>query len=147
MVSDTYQCWSNLIKRCKNCRHKSYYRYGGRGIKVCNRWLKFKNFLEDMGTKPKGLTIERINNNGNYTLQNCCWATRKEQALNRRSNKIISFDGQQRTISQWAEKFHIPMRTFWNRIVVARWPVALALTLPYKSTRNKTWAWAIKRGL
>lgn len=76
--------WGAMIQRCNNEKNKSFHNYGGRGIKVCKRWLKFENFLEDMGEPPKGLSIERINNDKGYSLQNCKWATPKEQANNKR---------------------------------------------------------------
>lgn len=86
-----YQSWRDMIKRCKNPKIKQYHNYGGRGIKVCDRWLKFENFLEDMGsTWSKGLTIDRIDTNGNYEINNCRWITRQEQ-FKTRTNRISSF--------------------------------------------------------
>ena len=80
----TYRCWVNMKQRCLNPRNSRFKNYGGRGIKICDRWLDFDNFYEDMGEKPEGLSIDRINNNGNYEPGNCRWATPKEQVLNQR---------------------------------------------------------------
>ena len=95
-----YLCWRAMLTRCENQNYINWHRYGGRGIKVCKRWKDFRNFLEDMGVPPKRYTLERKNNDGNYTKSNCKWATMQEQALNKTFSKQhnkIGFRGVRKT--------------------------------------------------
>lgn len=104
------------MKRCLNSKCKYYHNYGGRGITVCTRWHSFVNFLEDMGECPKGLTIERIDNEGNYEPNNCRWATRKEQCRNLRKNRMVTFNGETRCLSEWAEITGLTYATLMRRL-------------------------------
>jgi hypothetical protein len=82
----TYACWAQMLSRCTNPKATGYKNYGGRGITVWTQWWSFENFLKDMGPKPPGMSLDRINNDGNYELENCRWTTWKQQANNRRNN-------------------------------------------------------------
>ena len=86
--TSTYRTWNAMIQRCTNPENPAFKDYGGRDIKVCDRWKSFVNFFADMGLKPEGLTIERVDNDKGYFKGNCKWATRKEQACNRRPYKV-----------------------------------------------------------
>jgi len=114
--TSTYEIWAGMRQRCMDTNDASYKNYGGRGIIICERWNKFENFLADMGEKPKGLTIERRNNNGNYSPENCFYATSKEQNRNKRSNRIIKYDGKEQCISAWAEELDVSHQTLSYRL-------------------------------
>lgn len=111
--SKTYMIWGAMKARCLDLSNKDY---GGRGIKICDRWLEFENFLADMGEKPDGLSIDRINNDGNYEPSNCRWATTHEQAHNKRTNVFINHNGKCQTVSQWSEYLGINRFTIYSRI-------------------------------
>lgn len=124
-----YYIWCSMHERCYNSNSKGYSNYGGRGIKVCKRWYKFENFFADMGKRPKNKTIERKDNNGNYTPKNCIWASRRKQSNNQRSNVLITFQGKTRTIAQWARKIGVTYHTLYLRIKRRNWPIEKALTI------------------
>jgi len=128
--SPEYRIWRGLISRCNNRRNAVFTHYGGRGIKVCKRWLKFENFYVDMGNRPsRRHSIDRIDNNGNYTPKNCRWATRKQQANNARSNHRLRHNGKSMTISQWSDETGISRSAIHGRIKMG-WGVARLLSTP-----------------
>lgn len=100
----TYRVWKGILSRCYNTHRKVYYRYGGRGITVCERWRhSFENFYADMGIMPEGMELDRIDNNGNYEPKNCRWTTPKEQARNRRSNLYLTYNEKRMSLAEFAE--------------------------------------------
>lgn len=99
-----YKVWKSMRRRCTNPKDAGYRRYGGRGITVCERWNDFANFIADMGPRPEGTSIDRIDNNGNYEPSNCRWADRFTQANNNRRNKWLEVNGVRKTYSQWANE-------------------------------------------
>lgn len=114
--SPEYRVWNAMVERCSNPKNIGYENYGGRGIKVCERWMKFSNFISDMGRRPLGGTIERENNNGDYEPANCSWNTHAQQSLNKRTNRVLVIDGQSMTCSQWADKIGIGRSTLCVRL-------------------------------
>jgi len=140
-----YRVWRNMKTRCFNKKHEAYKNYGGRGIIVCDRWLKFENFRDDMYKNylkhinkygEKQTTIDRINNDKNYYLENCEWSTYKKQANNRRNNHILIFNKQALSMKQWAEKTGINKSTLRERINRWNWSVEEALTIPINNHKN-----------
>ena len=99
----TYKSWRCMKARCQSVGHIEYHRYGGRGISVCERWQSFENFLADMGERPEGHSIDRIDPNGNYEPSNCRWADSSAQARNRRNNRMLTIDGVTQTMQDWSE--------------------------------------------
>ena len=135
-ISKTYNSWLSMIQRCTNPKNKNYKHYGDRGIKVCNRWLKFENFLTDMGEHPgKGYSIDRINNNGNYCKSNCRWATEKEQHRNKRDNHLETYKGKTQCLREWSEEFGINYYVLWSRLNRG-WSIEKALITPVRKYRK-----------
>ena len=125
--SGTYRSWTSMWTRCTNPKAKEWLYYGGRGIKVCERWKQFKNFLADMGERPPHYTIERKDSNGDYIPSNCEWVTRKQQARNTSRNVFLSFNGETKTVAEWAETIGLKNGTLHFRLVKG-WSVEKALT-------------------
>lgn len=131
-----YVSWCMMRQRCEDPKHPAFKWYGGRGITVCERWRSSANFLLDMGVRPEGKQLDRIDPNGNYEPSNCRWATKKEQANNTRSNTIITAHGQSMTMTQWSEKTGIAVGTIWNRIRLG-WSDEMCVSIPVGGRRIK----------
>lgn len=122
--------WLAMKQRCDNPKCDAYNNYGARGITYCISWSRFENFFSDMGARPtKHHTLERKNNQGNYEPTNCCWATRKEQARNFRSNRILEYLEQKKCISEWGEIYGLKHDTISSRLERG-WAIDRALTTP-----------------
>ncbi len=125
-----YHCWHSMIYRCGSSTYHGYHNYGGRGIRVCERWQSFNAFLEDMGPRPSPrYSIDRIDNDGNYEPGNCRWATRKQQHRNTRYNRMITHDGVTKCLTDWAASTGLSISSLRYRLN-SGWPTKLALTLP-----------------
>jgi hypothetical protein len=99
-----YKTWRGIKDRCFRSKSNAYHKYGARGIIICERWAKeFWNFVDDMGPKPDGMSIDRIDNNGNYEPGNCRWATAKQQSRNKRTNRYLTIYGKTMALSAWCE--------------------------------------------
>jgi hypothetical protein len=129
-----YRSWIGMISRCCNEKDTSYHNYGGRGIKVCDEWLNsFSKFYDAMGSMPKDgkrYSIERIDNNKDYTPDNCRWATYTEQANNRRDNVNLTYMGRTQTLAQWADELGLNRGTLRDRIQKHCWSVERSLSTP-----------------
>lgn len=135
-----YRSWLHMKGRCTNPNYHNFKYWGGRGIKVCDRWIdSFENFYEDMGPKPrKSYTIDRIDNDGDYCKENCRWASRKTQLRNSRHNKMITWNGETRCVNEWAEILNIHPKTLSVRI--QRWDLERAMTEPVNAEESAGWA-------
>ena len=112
----SYCAWLNMHRRCKRTDLKDYPNYGGRGIRVCPEWEDFTAFYHDMGSPPIGGSLDRIDNNGNYEPGNCQWTTKRAQARNRRSNRILEHNGKSMSVTEWAEHLGLPRQRIKNRL-------------------------------
>lgn len=124
------QIWRSMKYRCSNPKHKQFYDYGGKGIKVCDSWLNsFENFYRDVGPRPSLLhTLDRKNGNGNYCPDNCRWATKLEQQNNTKSNKFIEYNGKTQTVAQWSRELGLRQSLLHYRLCKQGWSVERAFT-------------------
>lgn len=124
--------WNMMKQRCYNPNTKSYADYGGRGIRVCEKWRRsYAAFIGDMGQRPSSRhTLERLDNDKDYEPGNVVWATRATQGRNKRTNVLIEYNGETRCLAEWSEIFVIPYRLLQWRITTAKWPIEKAFTKP-----------------
>jgi len=133
--SPTMRSWNSMIERCYSPDHKSFKDYGARGINVCDEWrASFSQFFADMGSRPAGTTLGRIDNDSGYAPWNCEWQTHKCQSNNRRSNRKIEFNGECKNLGEWAEALAIPSDTLAFRL--RSWTISEAFFRPLKMQKN-----------
>lgn len=133
--SPTARAWQRMRERCLNPRRHNYKFYGGRGITICSRWDSFEAFHADMGDRPVGTTLDRIDNEGPYSPENCRWATVKEQARNRRSSALVAYRGETKAIAEWCELLGLEYRPTLLRITVYGWSAERAFSEPIGPSR------------
>jgi len=133
----TYRSWRSMTDRCANPNTPNYYLYGGRGILVCAEWKSFESFLRDMGERPKGTSLDRIDSDGPYTSENCRWATANQQQRNKRNNHLLTVDGETRCIAEWAEIKGIQKVTIKARIR-SGWSHREAVLTPVDLRKSRT---------
>ncbi len=131
VMTPTYKIWSYMKDRCLNPNNQRFVSYGGRGITVCDRWLSFENFLADMGERPEGMSIDRIDNNKGYSLENCRWATNKQQQRNKANNKYITHAGETKSLADWADHYGIKYQRL-NQRMFSGWDFEDAINLELK---------------
>lgn len=135
--SSEYTAWMNVKQRCQNPKASGYRKYGAKGIKLCDNWQSFANFIEDMGPKPTPYhTIDRIDPSKDYTPENCRWATQLEQQNNRSNNRRITAFGKTQTLQQWCRETGMNHKTILRRIGLA-WPIEKALSVSPVKGRNQ----------
>jgi hypothetical protein len=128
-----FKAYGHMIERCTNPDNIGWRNYGGRGITICDRWLiGVENFVEDMGEPEKGMSLDRIDNDLGYSPENCKWASRTEQNRNKRTNRLITFQGETRILAEWSEITGLLPEAIAQRLDRG-WPLELALTAPPKT--------------
>lgn len=122
--------WCDMRRRCTSPKHRGFKNYGGRGITFCERWALYSNFCADMGERPEGGMLERIDNDGPYSPENCRWATRQEQNSNRRNCIYVEYQGEKMTLKEASRRAGLPYRRVHKRIKDHGWTIEMALSLP-----------------
>jgi hypothetical protein len=123
-----YRVWQDMLNRCRNPNVRSYKNYGGRGISVCEEWLDFETFFTDMGERPEGYSLERVDVNGDYTPENCTWVPLAEQQSNRRNSHMVTYNGKTLHLAAWARILGVKYATLSKRLNRYGWSVERAFT-------------------
>jgi hypothetical protein len=126
-----------MRQRCENHNSTNYKRYGGIGITVCEQWSDFDAFLKDMGPRPVGHSLERVNNEIGYSPENCIWATPRQQSNNTRKNVRVSWNGETLTIAEWARRAGLCPGTLRKRVIEGGWTMGAAISTPVRPKQNK----------
>jgi hypothetical protein len=137
-----YKLWVTMKGRCETPTYAAYRDYGGRGIAVCQRWSEsFENFYADMGDRPEGCSLDRIDNDGPYSPENCRWATLKEQGCNKRNNRVVTCFGESKILADWRDDPRCAVNFYTIRTRLSRgWPDEKALTTPAHWRGQENWA-------
>lgn len=132
-----YKLWLSMKYRCTKPSNPRWKDYGGRGIKICERWMSFENFQADMSPRPSPAhTVDRKNNNGDYEPDNCRWATQHEQSLNKRSLIMATHDGETLPLAEWARRYGLNHHSLYTRVVRDGWSFEEAISRPMLKTRR-----------
>lgn len=133
--SRPYRIWRGIHTRCTNPKTINWHLYGGKGVKICERWDEFENFWEDMKEGYSSeMTIDRIDGSGDYTPENCQWATKTQQARNRENNYLVTYKGETLLGREWDERRRFKLGTVRDRISKKGWPVEKAIETPVKQS-------------
>lgn len=144
--SPTYRTWRSMKARCYNPQSLSFKYYGAKGIRICERWESFDAFLEDMGERPEGTSIDRLDSTKNYEPENCRWATTKQQNRNLSTNVILEYRGARRCVSEWAEIAGLSKETLGQRLR-SGWCIEKALATPARRYKLARLPRGIQNGL
>lgn len=132
----TYRAWANMKARCRNPKNRGFAYYGRRGISVHPAFETFNGFLAHLGECPPGMTLDRIDNDGDYAPGNVRWATKRTQMANRSDNRIIIHEGVSKTLTEWGEQIGITAGTLWARLELSKWEIGKALTEPLNTLKQ-----------
>lgn len=135
--SKTYTSWDKMLTRCYKSSDPYYEIYGGRGIKVCDKWKDFKNFYRDMGDRPEGYSLDRIDCNGDYYKENCRWADKDTQNGNKRNNLLLTYNGKTQAAFLWAKEIGLTMDSIYYRIRQG-WSVEKIITTPLRNRNGSS---------